>query len=727
MSSVETPLAGRLRELITSGLAQPYTSHSGFDGTATGNHYQSIDLGNEATAGFRGDRAAVLDCIDFRARKVLDLGSNLGEMSRAARVRGARLVDGIEYDPFFVELAQLITAHNGQSRVSFRQGDITDATIYGERYDVVLALSVFHYVSRVLDQLAQITDVLVIETHMLHGNFDGGYLAPIQKRFPAMRVLGQTDWGQMGDGSETRLVMAFAKDRQSLNEILVAPHAWSQPSSFPQPTQTQCLVDAEASNVHRGFFEAWDYDSTEELLAAVGSTEIALEALASNRNIARHGYSGWIYWFLYLKGWLDYHESGNAGAGNIYFDYMTSHYIPDGADTALGQAMRDPEKAESIVRHRFADLDRFREAEGADVSAEIDPIRAVIGHTPPANPLKLVDAANGESIPARRLDGWHRLFGARALGAGRLRAEVVTESRNLPLLRGDMQAFAVEDGELEIVGWCFDLEGSLDAIELRLGGETVALTPPEQRDDVAAAFADLPQAGRSGFSMRPALPRDWQGEALRFELLGMRDWLPVGRLRLDYEPGMLGQPLPAAEVLERTHGVGDPTRLALKTALAANSLLDSVSHYRALETFRDVVHWGAGSGLLLRLAARRLPEASLRGVEGDAELREWANNLDGGPQLVASEALPATPLEDRAADLVLRDRPLAELSRAELDAWLRELLRLLRPGGYAALVGGWPAEERAEMIRACGDRLDVVSAAAASTWRGGDVILLRRP
>lgn len=726
MNSVETPLAGRLRELITSGLAQPYTSHSGFDGTATGNHYQSVDLGGEATAGFRGDRAAVLDCVDFRARKVLDLGSNLGEMSRAARVRGARLVDGIEYDPFFVELAQLITAHNEQSRVSFRQGDITDPTLYVERYDVVLALSVFHYVSRVLDQLAEITDVLIVETHMLHGNFDGGYLGPIQKRFPAMRVLGQTDWGQMGDGSQTRLVIAFAKDRKGLKEILAASHAWLQPSSFPRPTQVRRLVDPAAGSVHRGFFEAWDYDSTADLLAAVGSTEISLQTLANNRNIARHGYSGWIYWFLYLKGWLDYRESGNAGPGNIYFDYMTTHYIPDGADTALGQAMRNPETAESIVLHRFADLDRFDEAEGADVSAAIDPIRAVIGHTPPAIPLKLVDAASGASIPARRLDGWHRLFGARALGAGRLRADVVTESRNLPLLRGDVESFVVADGEVEIVGWCFDLEGQLDAIELRLGGESMALTPPEQRDDVAAAFPELPQAGRSGFVLRGE-PRNWKGEELRFELFGMRDWLPVGRLRLDYEPGMLEQPLPSSELLERAHGAGDPTRLALKTALASNSLLDSVSHYRVLESFRDVVHWGAGSGLLLRLAARRLPGASLLGIEGDEELREWADGLEGGPRLIASEPLPPTAIDDGAADLVLRDRPLAELSSTDLDAWLRELLRILRPAGYAALVGGWPAEERAEMIRVCGDRLDVVGAAAASTWRGGDVILLRRP
>ncbi|MDX6634549.1 MAG: hypothetical protein QOF06_752 [Solirubrobacterales bacterium] len=725
MSTIESPLQGRLQGLIRDGLALPYTSHSGFDGTATGNHYQSVDLGEEATVGFRGDRAAVLDCVDFRARKVLDLGSNLGEMSRAARVRGARLVDGVEYDPFFVELAQLITAYNRQSRVSFRQGDITDPELYDERYDVVLALSVFHYVSRVLPQLAAITDVLIIETHLLHGNFDRGYLAPIQKHFPAMRVLGQTDWGQVGDGSEVRLVAAFAKDRSTLNEVLVAPHAWEQPQSFPAPTRMRRSIDPGSSQVHHAFFEAWDYETSEELMAAVATAEISLDALAGNRNLARHGYSGWIYWFLYLKGWLAYRSSGNAGAGNVYFDYMTAHYIPDGADVALGRTLRDPARAEEVIRRRFGDLDRFAEAGGADISEEIDPIRVVVGHAPPPNPLCLVDE-RGETIEGRRLDGWHRLFGARAVGSPRLGAEIVTEARNLPLLRGEVESFAVTDGKVEMEGWCFDPEGPLDGIELRLGGETVAWMPPEERGDVARVFTDPPHAGQSGFELSGE-PLDWPQEGARLELLGMRDWLPVGRLPIHFEPGMLEEPLPPGELLQRLHGHADPTREMLRTTLAANTLLDGVSRYRRLESFRSVVHWEAGGGLLLRLAARRLPEASLTGIESDPELVAWADTLEGAPQLLGAAADPPAPLEDGSADLILRDRPLSALSASQLDAWLVELLRLLRPGGYAALVGGWPLEERAGMLSACGNRLDVVGAATASSWRRGDLVLLRRP
>lgn len=726
MSATATTLEERLRGLIESGLALPYTSHSGFDGTATGNHYQSVALGGEATSGFRGDRAAVLDCVDFRGRKVLDLGSNLGEMSRSARARGARLVDGIEYDPFFVEIAQLVTAYNRQSRVSFRQGDVTDPSIYRERYDVVLALSVFHYVSRVLDELAAITDVLIVETHMLHGNFDSGYLLPIQERFPSMRVLGQTDWGQLGDGSETRLVIAFAKERAQLNEILTAPHAWSQPPSSPAPRRSERMVDPAGSALHAKFFEAWDYRRAEDLLGAVAATEIPVEALAANRNVSRHGYSGWGYWFLYLKGWLHWRATGEAGAGNPYYDYMTGHYAPDAADAALGRALGDPAVAEETIRRRFADLDRFDAAGGKDVADETTPLRAIVGATPPRIPLKLAPAGGGEMIAARRIDGWHRLFGARLLGVPRLRAEILEEPRSLPLLRGAVEGFAIVDGAVTAKGWCLDPDGPLDAIELRRGGDTVALALPSERPDVAQTFPDAAHAARSGFHLEGAL-HAWKGEPTRFQLVGVRDWLPVGRLLIDWEPGALEAPAPPAELAQRAYGHADPTRLALRTALAANALLDALAHYRLPEGFQSVVHWEAGCALLARVARRRLPQASFTSIGADAEALAWAREAGTPGELVVTGALPPTELADRSADLVLRDRPLAELPVEALTAWLDELLRILRPGGYAALVGGWLAEQRAEMLELCGSRLDVVGAATASAWPGGDVIVLRRP
>lgn len=207
-----------LRKLILASLSAPYMSRSCQDDIKTTNHYQSIDLGDTVTSGFRTTRHDILDRIRFKGRKVLDLGSNLGELSRAARVRGARLVDGYEYDPYFIEVANLINAHRDMSRVSFYQRDITSKDSFAEHFDTVLAFSVFVYIQPRIADLARITDrLLVLETHKLDGNLNTTYLRPLLPHFPYYRKLGESEWGSSRQASDRRAVIAFAKDKTMLD------------------------------------------------------------------------------------------------------------------------------------------------------------------------------------------------------------------------------------------------------------------------------------------------------------------------------------------------------------------------------------------------------------------------------------------------------------------------------------------------------------------------------
>lgn len=214
-------LTDELRTVITRALETPYTSTSCKDAVKTGNHYQSVSLGSERTTGFRDDRDRFLDQIDFVNKKVLDLGSNLGELSRSARSHGARLVDGFEYDSFFVQTANALNAYNCTTRVSFFERDITDPMIYQEDYDLVLAFSVFHYVAPVLEAISRRTrELLIVETHKLNDNLESSYIAPVRKYLPHYKLLGRSDWGRSFSDDEERAVVAFARDEQLLVSCL---------------------------------------------------------------------------------------------------------------------------------------------------------------------------------------------------------------------------------------------------------------------------------------------------------------------------------------------------------------------------------------------------------------------------------------------------------------------------------------------------------------------------
>ena len=210
-----------LKQLILQGLAAQYISESCAGGVETGNHYQSVWLGDEVTSGFRTQRYDLLDRISFERKTVLDLGSNLGELSRAARARGAALVDGFEYDPFFVEMASAINAYNETTRVSFYQRDITDPAIYREPYDIVLAFSVFIYIEDRLSEIAAITkELLIVETHKLVGNLEPTYLDPLRAHFAAYEILGETEWGTPHSEDVRRAVVALARDSETLSRLL---------------------------------------------------------------------------------------------------------------------------------------------------------------------------------------------------------------------------------------------------------------------------------------------------------------------------------------------------------------------------------------------------------------------------------------------------------------------------------------------------------------------------
>lgn len=211
-----------MAELLRQGLSKEYISESCQDAIETGNHYQSVELGGRVSEGFRSSRSDLLDRIEFKGKKVLDLGSNLGEMSRGARERGATLVDGFEYDPYFVEMANLLNAYHGTTRVSFYGRDITDAAIYTETYDIVMALSVFIYARPVMETLANITrQAFVLETHRIDDNLQSFYLDAVQPHFPVYETLGETEWGNPHDDDEViRRVMVFARDQVTLDAVL---------------------------------------------------------------------------------------------------------------------------------------------------------------------------------------------------------------------------------------------------------------------------------------------------------------------------------------------------------------------------------------------------------------------------------------------------------------------------------------------------------------------------
>jgi glycosyltransferase involved in cell wall biosynthesis len=61
--------------------------------------------------------------------------------------------------------------------------------------------------------------------------------------------------------------------------------------------------------------------------------------------------------------------------------------------------------------------------------------------------------------------------------------------------------------QLEVCGWAFGLEDPVSAVEAEVYGRgSTWVTPAQPRDDVAAAYPQFPDAGRSGFALLAGVP-----------------------------------------------------------------------------------------------------------------------------------------------------------------------------------------------------------------------------
>jgi SAM-dependent methyltransferase len=686
-------LEPKVKDLILGALGANYTSVVCKHGVRieAGNHYQSVALGEFKTQGFRDDRAKIFDQLDFEGKKVLDLGSNLGELSRAARLRGASLVDGFEIDTYFLEIADLINVYTGVTRVSFYQRDIGDPATFVEPYDIVLAFAVFGQgAGRTLESLAEVTDVLVVETHRLEGNLESGYMAPVAQYFPYHRMLGESDWGSTFDRHEIRAVIIFAKTEEALRGALKEDmpqvlHAGGAPAADAAETGDIRLMDVSRTRLQEKFFSTFEFDSSEDLLTAVDRMEVDVGTLARSHDSRFAGYDGWVLWLLYLKGFLQYSKTKEVGPGNAYFEYVSEYHEQVGDPVVSLEVGWDT--AAEYVKRQFENMDRMRSrASDPALVEEIPPLRAIVKDDQKGT-LYLYEPGAEHPIVAARVDGWHRLFAARVFDVPHLRIEVSEEPEPTPVY-GALEDMRFDGSRLEISGWCVHPSRKLHTMEVSYEGTPLGYANAIYRDEISETFPQLPLR-RTGFVLDTELTsqaKELIGDPpVRFGLTALHEWLPFGSMDLFYVPRMFERRSPPRKLAARHVGTDDPRRLVIDSLRCLHAMLEPIRRYRGLDSFGGLLDWGCGVGMLESALGYFLGEVSVTAVDSDQEGIDWCRDSGIRGEFGVVPELPPTGFPDGAFDLVLGYGTLTRMPRDAQLAWIEELKRVMQPGGYAAL------------------------------------------
>ena len=385
-----------LRELIIQETQKPYVSRSIRDAIATGNNYQTLALEHTLRQGGRQSRERFLFQIDFRNKSVLDVGANTGENSRIVRRLGASLVDGYEYDPFFVETGRAVNALTGMTRVSLFQGDCTRPELFaGMKYDIVLALAVWVYIKDTIREIAKATDVVVFETHTLDHGIEA-YYKPLEKVFPYLVSLGYSDLPK--NPHKSRMFMVCGKSKESVEGLL---------------RRRFLVVQPYFNNL---FIKEHGKLSKDEI-KALARTCFEKHSGGKTYSEKDRKFGGITYFELFLAGlyqfWVNEGKiEGLVSEDNLYLNYLKECIDESHVDPKLRPVA---DKAEWLVRkvsNKYEDAFNI-------INGNVDRI-APIEITIDSNGPHSFTTTDGESIPVSNIDGHHRFFMCQLAGIDRV-------------------------------------------------------------------------------------------------------------------------------------------------------------------------------------------------------------------------------------------------------------------------------------------------------------------
>ena len=189
------------------------------------------------------------------------------------------------------------------------------------------------------------------------------------------------------------------------------------------------VIDTQRTCLQERFFAHFGFDTMSELIDAVSEMRVGLDSIARSQDIRHELYSGWIFWFLYLRGFLEFRETDSLDEDNVYLQYMLRYYGPRRHDPGLAYLADDPVATRERVLARFRDCRAFAIAqeEGNYELHDMPPVIVTVTKAAPLYPLQIFPMDAAESVSGSMVDGWHRLFGARVFGVSSLRGQVVRD------------------------------------------------------------------------------------------------------------------------------------------------------------------------------------------------------------------------------------------------------------------------------------------------------------
>ena len=260
----------------------------------------------------------------------------------------------------------------------------------------------------------------------------------------------------------------------------------------------------------------------------------------------------------------------------------------------------------------------------------------------------------------------------------------------LPIVRGYVDAISpLPDGTVNVSGWLLLPDRPLDQIDVYLDGIRVTSAPLTESQEIADLFKWIPHANHSVFNFIVPLTEKQSAGTSILEIVALYGGTPAGRLshfvRLDIDRF----PSPPEDYTFRVAHTRDQRFFKVGGLKCFGEFMEAARRHGDLSAIKRVLDWGCGCGRVTAHLMSIQDGPEVLGSDIDPFAIEWCNrHLQEGAFAVLGP-LPPAPYASAHFDLVVSFSVFTHLARDVQRKWLKEMHRLLSPGGlFLATING---------------------------------------
>jgi LmbE family N-acetylglucosaminyl deacetylase/SAM-dependent methyltransferase len=297
-------------------------------------------------------------------------------------------------------------------------------------------------------------------------------------------------------------------------------------------------------------------------------------------------------------------------------------------------------------------------------------------HGSNAKPSELAMRRTASSMPSGSLETIYRLPELPTLSS---------QFADLPILCGHLdQVTPVASGRVHITGWVLSLNAPTREIEVHYGGKQLQKQALSERSDVGKYAPWISQATQSGFGFNLDVGNlELSGGAGMLEIVGISaDGRRTGVMSHLLRDDLDRFPSPPEEYMYRVAHTRDAHFYKLAAIRTFGEIVQLLNRHVDWDNIETTLDWGCGSGRLSAQFLSAAPSIGLTGADIDVDAIEWcrSNFTEGRFHVLAP--LPPTPYDDCEFGLIVAHSVLTHLQRDVQEAWLQEMHRVLKPGGW---------------------------------------------